>query len=76
MCKGFFEPDENEQLESLGLPISDEIKLVDLRINAIDIVAWVDGGYFEESKTCVVHLRNGKSFWILAPIELIDALMF
>ena len=74
-CRGLFETDENEHRETLGLPKSDDVALVNMRIDLNDVVAWIDGGEMDSQPTSVIHMRNGKSFWIMASIDVIDKMM-
>lgn len=74
-CRGLFITDENEYLENLGLAKSDDVALINMRIDLSDVIAWVDGGQVNEQQTSIIHMRNGERFWIMASIDVIDKMM-
>jgi hypothetical protein len=59
----------------LGLDVPDEFETFPMRIDLEQIITWIDCDDFNGEKTCIIHMANGKSFWIVASIDVIDAMM-
>lgn len=75
ICHGLFDSTNRTQFEQLGLDVPDEYEKIPMRIVLDQIVTWIDCDDYNGEKTCIIHMANGKSFWVVASIDVIDKMM-
>jgi hypothetical protein len=75
ICRGIFDSMNREQFEKLGIDVSNDHEIIPMRIVLDHIITWIESDDFDGEKTTIIHLTNGRSFWIIASIDVIDKMM-
>jgi hypothetical protein len=75
ICRGIFDSMNREQFEKLGIDVSNDHEIIPMRIVLDQIITWIECDDFNGENTTIVHLANGRSFWIIASIDVIDKMM-